>query len=178
MSCVTCVAETDLPARMQIQRLLTAIVVYCSPYRKIEQAVMKTARLSAEFLPPRRLVSRPMVPTSLPMRFKRKYEHMDGMVDHTMQPERKLAYRPSHAVTESWVPEHMQMEPASMAPASMAPAPMVPGHMQMETAPMAPTSMAPAPMAPISMAPVPPRMCDSDIGLVRPPNMFKVSVDV
>ena len=142
MSCVTCLAEADLPARMQIQRLLTLIVVYCSPYRKIEQAVMKTARLSAEFLPPRRLVSRPMVPTSLPMRFKRKYEHMDSMMDHTMQPERKLAYRPSLAVTKSWVPDRvMKMEPAPMAP-------------------------------------IPPRMCDSDIGLVRHPNMFQVSVDV
>ena len=141
MSCVTCLAEADRPARMQIEQLLKAIVAFCSAYRKMDQAVLKTVRHVDEFLTPRRLVSRPMVPTRLPMRFKRKYEHMDGMMDHTMQPERKLAYRPSHAVTESWVPEHMQMEPAPMAP-------------------------------------VPPRMCDSDIGLVRPPNMFQVSVDV
>ena len=142
MSCVTCLAEADRPARMQIQQLLKVIVAFCSVYRKIDQAVLKTVRHVDELLTPRRLVSRPMVPTRLPMRFKRKYEHMDGMVDHTMQPERKLAYRPSLAVTKSWVPDRvMKMEPAPMAP-------------------------------------IPPRMCDSDIGLVRPPNMFKVSVDV
>ena len=146
MSCVTCVAETDLPARMQIQRLLTAIVVFCSPYRKIEQSVMKTVRHAASLdlaqpLPHDHRIDS-VVPVGLPMRFKRKYEHMDGMVDHTMQPERKLAYRPSLAVTESWVPDRvMKMEPGPMAP-------------------------------------IPPRMCDSDIGLVRPPNMFQVSVDV
>ena len=142
MSCLTCLAEADRPARMQIQQLLKAIVTFCSVYRKIDQAVLKTVRHVDEFLTPRRLVSRPMVPTRLPMRFKRKYEHMDSMMDHTMQPERKLAYRPSLAVTKSWVPDRvMKMEPAPMAP-------------------------------------IPPRMCDSDIGLVRHPNMFQVSVDV
>ena len=142
MSCVTCLAEADRPARMQIQQLLKVIVAFCSVYRKIDQAVLKTVRHVDELLTPRRLVSRPMVPTRLPMRFKRKYEHMDNMMDHTMQPERKLAYRPSLAVTKSWVPDRvMKMEPAPMAP-------------------------------------IPPRMCDSDIGLVRPPNMFQVSVDV
>ena len=142
MSCVMCLAEADRPARMQIEQLLKAIVAFCSPYCKIDQAVLKTVRHVDELLTPRRLVSRPMVPTRLPMRFKRKYEHMDNMMDHTMQPERKLAYRPSLAVTKSWVPDHvMKMEPAPMAP-------------------------------------FPPRMCDSDIGLVRPTNMFQVSVNV
>ena len=139
---MTCLAEADRPARMQIQQLLKAIVAFCSAYCKMEHAVLQTVRHVDEFLTPRRLVSRPMVPTRLPMRFKRKYEHMDNMMDHTMQPERKLAYRPSLAVTKSWVPDRvMKMEPAPMAP-------------------------------------FPPRMCDSDIGLVRHPNMFQVSVNV
>ena len=119
MSRVACLAEVDRPARMQIQQLLDAIVAFCSGYRNTEQAVLNTMRCPDGFLPPRRLVSRPMVPTGLPTRFKRKYEHIDGMMDHTMQPERKLAYRPSHAVTKSWVPHHaMKMEPAPMAPVS------------------------------------------------------------
>ena len=137
MSCVMCLAEADRPARMQIQQLLKAIVPFCAPYRKIERAVLKTVRHVDELLTPRRVVSRPMVPTRLPMRFKRKYEHLDNMMDHTMQPERKLAYRPSLAVTKSWVPDHVM-------------------------------KMEPAPMAPIP----------SDIGHIRPTNMFQVSVNV
>jgi len=153
--------EADRPARMQIEQLLKAIVTFCSVYRKIDQAVLKTVRHVDELLTPRRLVSRPMVPTRLPMRFKRKYEHMDNMMDHTMQPERKLAYRPSLAVTKSWVPELMQMEPAAMACFPPEPAP-----------------MAPFPPEPAPMAPFPPRMCDSDIGLVRHPNMFQAQLRI
>ena len=141
MSCVMCLAEADRPARMQIEQLLKAIVAFCSPYCKIDQAVLKTVRHVDELLTPRRLVSRPMVPTRLPMRFKRKYEHMDNMMDHTMQPERKLAYRPSLSVTNSWVPDHiMKMEPASMAPFP----------------PRSPHSRRPSPRSPHPWRPSPP----------------------
>ena len=151
MSCVTCLAEADLPARIQVQQLYKAITNFCSAYRKTSTSTMT--------LTPGRLdvKSRPMLPTMMhttpmPMRFKRKYPPMNN----TMQPARKLAYRPSHAATKSWAPGHMQM-PAPMAAYPPEPAPMAPY-------PPEPASMAPYPPKP---APMVPRM-----------NAFKVSVDV